>query len=49
MASSSIIKIYDVDEIIASSKIIKNYDKNDINVKYDEVHKTTKQSISNIM
>ena len=49
MATSNIIQIYDVDEIIASSKIIKNCDKNDIKVKYDEVHKTTKQSISNIM
>lgn len=39
MATSNIIQIYDVDEIIASSKIIKNYDINDIKEKYDEVQK----------
>lgn len=39
MATSNIIQIYDVDEIIASSNIIKNYDKNDIKEKYDEVQK----------
>jgi hypothetical protein len=45
MATSSIIQIYDIDEIIASSKIIKNYDKNDIKEKYDEVQK--RQTLEN--